>query len=205
MFYKNLKENERIIGIIRHYGLTYFWSGLICSILIISPFFFILPLFQRKPWGVVLFCLILFLGIFWGLNLFINWYYNCFFITNQRIIVVRQKSIFERTVSEISYEEIRSVSYQFKGIFQTLFHYGTIRIQTIEALELARIYRPEKIHNLIITLKAEFQEAEKRKSLELSAEEVLNRLSTQELVKVIQGARKKLGEEVFERILEKGY
>lgn len=118
---------------------------------------------------------------------------------------MRQKSIFERIVSEISYGEIRGVSYQFKGIFQTLFHYGTIKIQTIETLELARIYRPEKIHDLIITLKTEFQEAEKRKDLKLSAEEVLDRLPTQELVKVIQGAKEKLGEEVFERILKRDY
>jgi uncharacterized membrane protein YdbT with pleckstrin-like domain len=202
MNYKNLKPDERIIGIVRRYGLTYFWVGLICLLLIVGPFFFIVPLFQRKPWGVIVFAIVLSIGFFWSLRLFITWYYNYFLITSQRVIILKQKGFFERTISEAEYGKIQDVSYQFKGFFQTLFHYGTIRIQTVSSLELNKIHRPERIQDLIATLQTEFQRTQKGKeeSRPLTAEEALPRLSSQELVKIVKEAKEKLGKEVFDRM-----
>lgn len=203
MNYKNLKSNEKIIKIARRYSLIYFWQWLVCFILIVGPFFFIYPLFQRKPWGVVIFALVLFLGLFYSLRLFITWYYNCFLITSQRVIIFKQKGFFERIISEAEYGKIQEVSYRFKGFFQTLFRYGTIRIQATSSLELNKVHHPERIQDLINTLRTEFQEVEQKKEKRegfLTAEQAMDRLSSQELVKVIRQARKKLGEEIFDRI-----
>lgn len=151
---------------------------------------------------MVVFVLVLSLGIFWSLRLFITWRYNCFLITTQRVIILKQKGFFERIVSEAKYGKIQDVSYQFKGFFQTLFHYGTIRIQTVAVLELAKIYHPEKIQDLIITLQTKFQKEQKMEEREpLTAEEVLPRLSSQELVKIVEETKKKLGKEVFDRMI----
>lgn len=151
----NFKENEEIIKIVRRYPLTCTFSILITLILVAGVFFFLSLFFSWGPIGVALFLAILLLGIIYGTREFVLWYFNAFIITNQRVIDVDQRGFFDRIVSEAPYEKIQDVSYRVKGIFQTLFHYGNIQVQTAGTalrLELKNIYQPGKIQELITYL-----------------------------------------------------
>ncbi len=55
---------------------------------------------------------------------------NQLIITNSNITQVRQISLFNRKVSELAMHSIEDVIAAQKGIFQTIFNYGTVTIAT---------------------------------------------------------------------------
>lgn len=191
---KNLKEGEEIIVIIKKYPLVFIGPIIISAVFIIAPFFFLYPLFHQGLWGVILFFILLLSGITFSIRQFVIYSFNIFVITNQRIIDIDQKGFFDRTVSESTYDKIQDVSFRLKGVFQTMFHYGSIIIQTAGTqanLELSGIKDPEKVQDLITKLQREFS---REKSKELSASE---------LIEMVKKIKEGLGEEKLKNLLEK--
>lgn len=153
---KNIKAGEEVIRIVRKYPLVFWWPIAWSMICIIAPFFFLVPLWQWGTWGIGIFFASLAMGIFLGLRVAIVYSLNIFIITSERIIDVDQTGFFSRTVSETTYDKIQEVSYTVKGIAQTLFHYGSVIIQTAGQqvnLELNSVKNPEKIQQMIIHVK----------------------------------------------------
>jgi membrane protein YdbS with pleckstrin-like domain len=148
----NPKAGEEMMAVVRHFGLTFWPQILAVALLIILPFFFIFPLFKWGYWGVGLFLFLIFLGVLYAVRTFVVWYYNAFVITNLRIVDIDQRGFFERIVSEAPYEKIQDVSYRRKGIWQTIFRYGNVRIQmsgTDSGLEIKNVRGPERVQELI--------------------------------------------------------
>ncbi len=61
-----------------------------------------------------------------------TWIYfeNKLVITNKNITQVLQRGIFHRQVSQLSMANVEDVTSDQKGFFATLFHYGTLKIET---------------------------------------------------------------------------
>lgn len=55
---------------------------------------------------------------------------NQLIITNINVTQVLQVGLFNRKISELSMENVEDVTAQQHGIFQTLFNYGTLKIET---------------------------------------------------------------------------
>jgi uncharacterized membrane protein YdbT with pleckstrin-like domain len=149
---KHLKDDEELIVIVRKYPLVFIVPICTSALFIIAPFFFLYPLFHWGSWGVVVFFVVLGFGLFLAVRTFIIYSFNVFIITNQRIIDFDQAGLFDRTVSETTYEKIQDVSFRIKGISQTIWHYGSIVIQTAgnqANIELFGVRQPEKIQQLI--------------------------------------------------------
>ncbi|MBI4101189.1 PH domain-containing protein [Candidatus Microgenomates bacterium] len=101
------------------------------------------------PWWVLLAGLIVSLLVFG--HRFISWYFSIFIITNERLVQVIQKGFFNRRVIDISHSKMQSVNYEIKGVQATMFGYGTIIVQTyVGDLVLPYIYKPEKVHQLMV-------------------------------------------------------
>lgn len=74
----------------------------------------------------------LYLLIVWIL-LFQDWidyYLDAIILTNERIVHVEQKGVFNREVSQLALDRIQDVTIETKGILSTLFGYGTITIES---------------------------------------------------------------------------
>lgn len=150
-----LKAGEEVAAIIRHFGLTLWPKILAVLLLLVLPFFFIFPLFKRGAWGVGLFFAPIILGALYAIRVFVAWYYNVFIITNKRVIDIDQRGFFERIVSEADFSEIQDVSHRRKGIWQTIFRYGDVRIQIADTdigLEIKNVRAPEETQQLISDL-----------------------------------------------------
>mgnify|MGYP001565083080 FL=1 len=148
----NLLENEKVIIVVRRYGLTYFWHGLLIFVLIVTPFFFMFWLFSRGWWGITLFSASLALALLILVRVIYFWHRNAFVITNQKIIDIYQVGSLEKTVTEVHLDKIHHVSYKIKGLFPTIFCYGTIKIQTVGGdtdLEFNRVKNPAKAQAFI--------------------------------------------------------
>ena len=71
--------------------------------------------------------------ILFGIGLYIAiWVYmqNRFFLTNESVIQEIQISLFSKREQTVSLMNIEDSSYSQKGILQTLFNYGSIRLST---------------------------------------------------------------------------
>ena len=55
---------------------------------------------------------------------------DLFIITDRRIVDITQTGLLERHVADTPLENIQDVSASSKGLMETLFGYGTIRVQT---------------------------------------------------------------------------
>jgi predicted membrane protein len=125
-----LKEQERIIATVRRYGLTYFWHGFLVVLLLSAAFFFMFWLFAHDWWGQTLFGLDLGVAFLLLLRTIFLWQKNQLLVTTHRVIDIDQRGFFDKTVSEISYDQIEDVFGKIKGVFGTIFRYGEINIQT---------------------------------------------------------------------------
>lgn len=194
-FTKNLKEGEEEIKILRQYPWCYLFSITLTVFLIALPFFLMFLLFRQGWWGILIFCLLLILGLIYGGRRAIMWYFDGFLVTNQRIIDFDQKGLFDRTVSEAQFDKVQDISYKKKGVFQTMFNYGSVVVQTASAtvkLELKNVYQPEKVQSLLVELTKKV--SEKPADQEMSA---------QELIGMLESVKDKLGERKFNELVVK--
>lgn len=151
-FSKILKDDEELVRLVRRHPLTFFGSILISLFFLLLPFFLMVLLLSWKTLGLILFLFFLLVGIILVSRFLTIRYYNCLMITSQRVILFRQKGLFDRQVSEIEYQKIQDVSYHFKGLWQTLWHYGSLKIQVLSSetvIKAEKIPQPEKVQDLI--------------------------------------------------------
>jgi len=81
------------------------------------------------------------------------WYYSVFIVTNQRLIQITRKGLFNKTVVDMSLSQIQSMNYQVNGIQATLLKFGTIIIQTyIGDLVIHEVHHPEHVQKTIATI-----------------------------------------------------
>lgn len=157
---KLLKEDEQLIRVVRSFPLAFFWPIFLGIILIILPFFLIVPLFKWQILGMIIFGLILFLGLVILIRALILAYFNSFIITNQRVVDWDQRGLFDRVISEADYDKIQDISFRIKGFLGTLLSYGTIQVQTAGSapiLELKFVHQPQKIQALITDIKRNYK------------------------------------------------
>jgi len=189
-----LNEDENVVKIVRQSILKLMISLVLPIILIVLPFFCLYPLFSWGNPGVALFSILLLIGALWLIRALIIWYFQTFIITNQRIIDVDRKGVFQKTVSDIPLTKIQDIFYQTRGIWQTLVKIGNISIVLPDSkakIEIKNIAQPHQIQQLILQLRAETL-GERLDSTKLSA---------QELVALVKKIKAGIGEKKFNEII----
>jgi len=155
-----LKEGEKILLVVRQTPIAFANSILIGTFLFLLPFFFLFPLFTRGKWGVAGFIALLAVAVIFSFYRLVDWYFNCGVITNMRVIDIDQKGLFQRTVSEVPYYKIDDVSYNIKGLRQTMFRYGNVVVAIKgyrSSVTLRNVARPAMIQELILEVEREIK------------------------------------------------
>lgn len=76
----------------------------------------------------------------------ITWYFTVFVVTDQRFIQIGQEGLWKRNVVDIGIDKIQTISYEVKGIEQTLLGFGTIVIQTLVGeLVIHKVHHPKAV------------------------------------------------------------
>lgn len=86
---------------------------------------------------------------------FTDYYLDTWIITNERVINVEQKGLFNRVASELHLTAVQDVTSEVKGMIRTFFDYGDVFVQTAaekERFEFKGIDHPEKVKELILKL-----------------------------------------------------
>lgn len=87
---------------------------------------------------------------------FLNWYFNVYIITSERVIDIDFLSLLYKQVSEAQIAKIQDVTYTMGGLVRALFDYGDVRIQTAGELpnfEFLAVPHPDKVAKVIADLK----------------------------------------------------
>ncbi|MBU4421967.1 PH domain-containing protein [Candidatus Parcubacteria bacterium] len=148
-----LKDGEEILLVVRQTPVAFSSAFLIGLFLFLLPFFFLFPLFSWGKIGMVIFFILLGGAILFALYELINWYFNCGIITSLRVIDIDQKGLFNRIVSEVPYYKIDDVSYNIKGIKQSMFRYGNVVVAIRgyrSSVTLRNVAKPAMIQELVL-------------------------------------------------------
>lgn len=157
----NLKEDEKIIMVIKPVWITYFWKYLFGFAFLFAASFFMFRLFSYGWWGNIIYGLGMFLG---GYIIFRAWfinYANVFIITTERAVDIHRLGWFEEIISSVSFLDIKDVAVKKKGIAQSLFNFGGLAIATKSQqfiLEILNIKNPAKIQLLLADVGQQYKQ-----------------------------------------------
>ncbi len=182
-FNQELKEDEKLIVVLRKHSLSLVKPILIFSVIFIVLCFLIPVLFSSFI-GLLIFILVLTVIVTYLIHEWFIWYFDIFIITDQRIIDIDQRGLFNRTVSETTYEKVQDVTYEMKGPLETFLEVGTVKVQTAGAkpvLEMNYTKHPQTVQELIMEL---------GKGRKKKAQEVQKELTAKELVEFIAKVKK---------------
>ncbi len=151
-----LKAREEVLEVV-HGALTpRLPKFVLCGVLLVLPFFLLFPLWKQGTLGIVLFFLLLLSGVILLFRQYLKWSRTVFVITDQRVVDHEQKGFFNRVVTQARYDQMDEVSYQVKGIFPTLFRYGTVRLELHGAsadIVVPHVVRPSHVTDLLNDLR----------------------------------------------------
>jgi len=147
-----LRFGEKILEIVHEDFVPALPWWIFLFIWIAAPFFFLMPLIQRGAEGVFFLLILTGTGIFMTLRARFVWQRTILIITDQRIVDVSQRGFSDRTTTEVELKDIEEVSYRVKGLWPTVFRYGTIYLRTAgERADLAfrHVHRPIDLYRLL--------------------------------------------------------
>lgn len=102
--------------------------------------------------------------------IFIDYYFDVWIVTNERIVNIEQKALFSRVVSELKYEKIQDVTTDVKGVIPTFLNYGDLLVQTAAERErfiFHNIPDPYSVKDIIMNLQKKMEHQEEKEFSEL--------------------------------------
>ena len=83
----------------------------------------------------------------------ISWHYSVYIVTDQRLLQIKQKGLWSRSVVDISLNQIQMVNYQVSGLQETMLGFGTIMMQTfVGDLIIHDVHQPAQIQKKILKI-----------------------------------------------------
>lgn len=179
------RASEEIVLISKQHPFVLFKPFLQTVMILLLPWL----AYVFMPFGTLL-ASILSLSVFiGGLHAFLAWYCwsnSLLLLTNERVVFLWQKSVLNREFSECALTAIQQVSHEIKGLFHTLFGYGSITIYTGGAqvpLRLPNLPDPYDIQQEILQALNQddfLDESDKPSPIaEIEDDETLQRIATQ--------------------------
>ncbi|MFA7654027.1 MAG: PH domain-containing protein [Candidatus Magasanikbacteria bacterium] len=89
---------------------------------------------------------------------FVAFYLDVWIITNDRLVDIRQVSLFSRTIAEVDLYQIQDATSEVKGFWASIFNYGNIHLQTagpVPRFILYNVTNPNHLREKILDLSAE--------------------------------------------------
>ncbi len=160
--------NEFVILLLRKHPITQLKYFFITIFLFLIPLLFsYVQIFDFLPTkyqfaGLVLWILLI---VGFVLESFLNWFFNCNIITDERVIDVDFSSLIYKNISAAKLDNIEDVTATTGGAIRSMFDFGTIKIQTAAAItefEFEDVPHPARITTLLNELLLE----EERERLE---------------------------------------
>lgn len=164
--YDGEDRDETIKYVLRRSIITTLPTLLLIGIMIVLPFFIVMPLSGISYNNVNLIspAFLLLLGLFWyiitfgfALQSFLNWFFNVFIVTNKKIVDIDFNGVLFKNISETTLDNVEDVTSTVKGALGIIFNIGEVYIQTAgekREFEFTQIDNPAAIRDIIADLVA---------------------------------------------------
>ncbi len=164
----NLEDGENVIYQVRRHWIIFlgYTIGLVflgflpfIAFVLIEEFF---PTFFNVDVGGNIYALFVFMYSLWVLILwiafFLDWtkyYLDVWYVTEKRIIIIDQKQLFNREVSNVRFDKIQDVTVEVPGFLSTLLDFGNIKVQTASEtvceFKMRVIRHPAQVRKIIFS------------------------------------------------------
>jgi len=124
----NLKDGEKILHIQRISVLPFLTGILFGLFMLLLPFFFFFSLIAFGMYGVFLLTIISLIGVVFLVRGIIRYKGTMCVLTNWRIIQIKQKGFFDRSVAYSSFSKVTDIAYKKRGLSGALFGIGSVRV-----------------------------------------------------------------------------
>ncbi len=163
----SLHENENVIMEVRKHWIVFIGYGVGLIFMACLPIIFLIvasvyipSIFSHISGSV--YSLFSFAYMLWVLSLwiffFLDWtkyYLDVWYVTGQRIIVIEQKALFDRQVSNVRFDRIQDVSVNVDGVIATFLDFGNIVVQTASEdntkFTITTVRHPEEVRRVIFS------------------------------------------------------
>lgn len=113
-----------------------------------------IPMASGSPsWSVMSILLFVSVAGIYLLSALYLWLNTIYILTNERVFSIYQNSVFSRTTNEVPLKNIQNASHTKKGIFQMMFDYGVVGVQTAgssTALEMKNVNNPYQVQQTVL-------------------------------------------------------
>lgn len=137
--FRGQHENEQVLRVIHrhwfnifvHFLVILIFSFLLIASLLVLPVLFP-EMFDAKNARFFLFVENTFFILLWIFSflLWIDYSFDVWIITNERIVNIEQKGLFVRHISELNFSRVQDVTATVEGLLPTVLNYGDVLVQT---------------------------------------------------------------------------
>lgn len=163
--YQDLERDEQVALLLRRHPITNFrWLFLAILAAFIPILIKVVPMtgFELQGLPKIPGDVQFLLGLFWytlilgyALQNFLIWYYNVYLVTNLRIVDVDFHGLMHYASDEAALHQIQDVSHNQSGLWQLLFGFGTVHLQTSgtrQNLDFERVPLPARVADVVTDL-----------------------------------------------------
>jgi hypothetical protein len=164
-YFVHEKLNEQVHYMLRRHWITFLPTIFIFIVMLLVPvvvYSLIQKLFPDLLPGPIAYPVSILFGSTYGLFTllffyaqFIDYYLDLWIITNERVVDIEQKGLFDRTISELELENIQDVTSSVRGFWGTILHYGDAYIATASSTDtivFKQIPNPDFVRQELIRL-----------------------------------------------------
>ncbi len=91
----------------------------------------------------------------YGFLVWIDYYFDVWIITNERIVNIEQRGLFNRSISELQFSRVQDVTASVDGIVPTMMNFGNVSVQTAaeeERFVFRQVADPFAVKDRVMTL-----------------------------------------------------
>lgn len=156
-------ENEQILmvihrhwfNILMHLGTIILLSLVLFGSLAVLPSLFPeIGVESATFFAFVQSTLLLFLWLF-SFLVWIDYYFDVWIVTNERIVNIEQKGLFTRRISELRFSRIQDITATVDGLVPTMLNFGDVTVQTAaeeERFLFRQVADPFAVKDRVMTL-----------------------------------------------------
>lgn len=158
------RDDEHVIFLLRPHWLIFLGYVLRLLGLNLLPLIIFIFMYYGLGWDIpttgplyaigVLFVSLYYIGAWLGYyHAFVDYHLDLWILTDQRIIDIEQKGLFDRVIAELNIMKVQDVTAEVHGNIQTFFDYGNVYIQTAAEQQrfiFQNVPHPEEIARLIL-------------------------------------------------------
>jgi len=132
--FRGQHRNEEVLLLSRQHPFVLLRPFLIAGFILLIPLIVdIFVSFGPVLSTTIVICLLV--GLIYGFLTWVSWNNSLLLLTTERVVQLKQHSIFNREFVECDLPNIQQVSHEVKGVMPTLWGYGTISVATGSSAE----------------------------------------------------------------------